>query len=327
MIFKNYQFLYLIAFVLAAAALLKLVPSIAKKASLKISLNTRQTETLKAQLSSLIGYSGRLLAIILIIIALARPQQISKSDIPPAKGVDIILCLDTSYSMAALDFEPNRLEAAKKAASNFIRKRLNDRIGLVVFGEAAIMTCPLTLDYPAIVEFIDTTYLNMIDRKGTAVGDAIMTAVNHIKESSAKSKIIILLTDGRSNAGIISDPAYAAKIAKTLDIKIYTIGTASKGKAEIPTNDPFQPIAYINEDLDKATLMEIANITGGKFFRAKNHKDLREIYSLIDSLEKTEFDIKIFSNYKDLYPYFLFPAIILLVLVFLLERTYFMKIP
>lgn len=327
MIFKNYQFLYLIPFVLAIAALLKLAPAMAKRAALKISLSIPQTETLKAQLSTIIGFGGRLIAIILIIIALARPQTVSKSDIPPTKGVDIILCLDTSYSMAALDFKPNRLEAAKKAAIDFIKRRSNDRIGLVVFGEAAIMTCPLTLDYPAITEFIETVYLNMIDRKGTAVGDGIMTAINHIKESSAKSKIIILLTDGRSNAGIISDPVYAAKIAKTFDIKIHTIGTASKGKAKIPTNDPFNPIGHINEDLDEATLMEIADTTGGKFFRAKNRKDLKEIYSLIDSMEKTEFDIKIFSNYTDLYPYFLFPAILLLLLIFLVEKTYFLRIP
>ncbi|MCG2726289.1 MAG: VWA domain-containing protein [Elusimicrobia bacterium] len=327
MIFKNYQFLYLIPAVLAAAIFLKLAPTIAKKAALKISFDIPQIETLKAQLSNILGYGGRLIAIILIIIALARPQEVSKSDIPPAKGVDIILCLDTSYSMAALDFKPNRLEAAKKAAADFIKKRSNDRIGIVVFGETAIMTCPLTLDYPAITEFIDTVYLNMIDNAGTAIGDAIMTAINHIKESSAKSKIIILLTDGRSNTGIISDPVYAAKTAETFDIKIHTIGTASKGKAEIPTNDPFNPIGYINEDLDEATLMEISNTTGGKFFRAKSHKDLEEIYSLIDSLEKTEFDIRIFSNYRDLYPYFLFPAIALLLIVFLLEKTYFMRIP
>ena len=327
MIFKNYQFLYLIPVVLAAAALIKLIPAMAKKASLKISLKLPQTETLKAQLSVIIGYGGRLIAIILIIIALARPQEVSKSDIPPAKGVDIILCLDTSYSMAALDFNPNRLEAAKKAAVDFIKKRSNDRIGIVVFGETAVMTCPLTLDYPAISEFIDMIYLNMIDNKGTAIGDGIMTAINHIKESAAKSKIIILLTDGRSNAGIISDPVYAAKIAKTFDIKIYSIGTASKGKAQIPTGNPLNPIGYINEDLDEATLMELSAITDGKFFRAKNRKELKEIYSLIDSMEKTEFDIKIFSNYKDLYPYFLFPAIMLLLLVFLLEKTYFMRIP
>ena len=191
MIFKNYQFLYLIPFVLAIAGLLKLIPAIAKKASLKTSFNIPQIETLKAQLSTIIGYSGRLIAIVLIIIALARPQEVSKSDIPPAKGVDIILCLDTSYSMAALDFKPNRLGAAKKAAIDFIKKRSNDRIGIVVFGESAVMTCPLTLDYPAITEFINTIYLNMIDNKGTAIGDAIMTATNHIKESSSKSKIII----------------------------------------------------------------------------------------------------------------------------------------
>ncbi|MBU2530564.1 MAG: VWA domain-containing protein, partial [Elusimicrobia bacterium] len=318
---------YLIPFILVAAALLKLAPALARKTALKISLNIPKTETLKTQLSTIVAYGGRLLAIILIIIALARPQEVSKSDIPPTQGVDIILCLDTSYSMAAMDFKPNRLEAAKRAAIDFIKKRSNDRIGIVVFGETAIMTCPLTLDYPAITEFIDIIYLNMIDNKGTAIGDAIMTAVNHIKESAAKSKIIILLSDGRSNAGIISDPVYAAKVAKTFDIKIHTIGTASKGKAEIPTGDHFQPTGLIEEDLDEATLMEISNTTEGKFFRAKNQNDLKEIYSLIDSMEKTEFDIKIYSNYRDLYPYFLFPAIILLLLIFLLERTYFMRIP
>jgi len=159
------------------------------------------------------------------------------------------------------------------------------------------------------------------------VGDAIVTAVNHLKESKAKSKIIVLLTDGRSNTGMVTDLGLAARTAQAYDIKIYTIGTAGKGRAQISTGDPSQPVIYIDEDLDEPTLREIAGLTGGEFYRAKNYAELDNIYARIDSLEKTKFEAKTYTNYADLYLYFLAPALALLGLLFVLERTYFRTVP
>lgn len=284
--------------------------------------------TLRSRLFAIVPFWGRVLAIALLIFALARPQKASRGEVPPSEGIDIMLVLDTSYSMAAQDFAPfNRLEAAKKAAADFVKKRKDDRIGLTVFGGAALLTCPLTLDYQSVLETLDAAYLNMSRAEGTAIGDAIVTAVNHLKESKAKSKVIVLLTDGRSNVGLITDLSMAAKTALAYDIKIYTIGTAGRGPAQIPTGDPAQPVNYIEEDLDEPTLREIAAITGGEFYRAKNYSELDNIYSRVDALEKTKFEVKTYTSYTDLYLYFLGPALALLALLFILERTYFRTVP
>ncbi len=283
--------------------------------------------TARTRLFAIVPFWGRVLAITLLIFALARPQKASRGEVPPAEGIDIMLVLDTSYSMAAEDFSPNRLEAAKKAAADFVKKRKNDRIGVTVFGGTALLTCPLTLDYQSVLEMLDAAYLNMTRADGTAIGDAIVTAVNHLKESKAKSKVIVLLTDGRSNVGLVTDLALAAKTAAAYDIKIYTIGTAGKGRAQISTGDPTQPVIYIDEDLDEPTLREIAGLTSGEFYRAKSAQDLEKIYGKIDSLEKTKFEAKTYTNYADLYLYFLAPALALLALLFILERTYFRTVP
>ena len=284
--------------------------------------------TPRARLFAIVPFWGRVLAVTLLVFALARPQKASRGEVPPTEGIDIMLVLDTSGSMAAEDFAPyNRLEAAKKAASDFVRRRRNDRIGLTVFGGTALLSCPLTLDYQSVLEMIDSSYLEMTRAQGTAVGDAIVTAVNHLKESKAKSKVIALLTDGRSNVGLVTDLNLAAKAAAAYDIKVYTIGTAGKGKAQVTTGDPTQPVVYIEEDLDEPTLREIAALTGGEFYRAKNYQELESIYSRIDSLEKTRFTAKTYTEYADLYLYFLAPALALLALLFILERTYFRTVP
>ncbi|MBI4351210.1 MAG: VWA domain-containing protein [Elusimicrobia bacterium] len=284
--------------------------------------------TVRARLFALVPFWGRLLAVSLLIFALARPQKASRGEVPPAEGIDIMLALDTSYSMAAEDFAPqNRLEAAKKAAADFVRKRKNDRIGVTVFGGTALLACPLTLDYQSVLEMLDSSYLNMTRADGTAVGDAIVTAVNHLKESKAKSRVVILLTDGRSNSGLVTDLALAAKTAAAYDIKVYTIGTAGKGRAQISTGDPMQPVIYIEEDLDEPALREIAGLTGGEFYRARNSRELDQIYTKIDSLERTKFEAKTYTSYADLYLYFLAPALALLTLLFVLERTYFRTVP
>ncbi len=283
--------------------------------------------TARTRLFAVVPFWGRVLAITLLIFALARPQKASRGEVPPAEGIDIMLALDTSYSMAAEDFSPNRLEAAKKAAADFVKKRKNDRIGVTVFGGTALLTCPLTLDYQSVLEMLEAAYLNMTRADGTAIGDAIVTAVNHLKESKAKSKVIVLLTDGRSNVGLVTDLSLAAKTAAAYDIKIYTIGTAGKGRAQISTGDPTQPVIYIDEDLDEPTLREISGLTNGEFYRAKSAQDLEKIYGKIDSLEKTRFEAKTYTNYADLYLYFLAPALALLALLFVLERTYFRTVP
>ncbi|MBI4655234.1 MAG: VWA domain-containing protein [Elusimicrobia bacterium] len=328
MVFKNPYFLLLIPLAPCLGLVLKTLFS-GRQAGLRMPLEMEACrETLKVQVYGLLSFWGRILAITLAIIALARPQEISVTEIPPVEGVDIMLCIDTSMSMAALDFNPyNRLDAAKNAATDFVKKRLHDRIGITVFGGNTALACPLTLDYQAVLEFLDSIYLNMTESQGTAVGDALATSINHIKNSAAKSKVIILLTDGRSNTGLITDPVIAARTAAAFDIKIYAIGTASKGRAQIPTNDPLQPYLYVDEDLDEGTLMAIAKTAGGEFFRAKNYAELQRIYSKIDELEKTKFEAKIHADYEDKYLLFLLPSAFLFLLIFILERTVFMRIP
>jgi len=285
-------------------------------------------QTLRSRLFGFVPFWTRVLACALLILALARPQQAARGEVPPAEGIDIMLTLDTSGSMAAEDFHPfTRLEAAKAAAANFVNKRQHDRIGVTVFGGNALLTCPLTLDYQSVLELLDSAYLNMSKADGTAIGDAIITAVNHLKESKAKSKVIVLLTDGRSNVGLVTDLPLAARTAAAYDIKIYTIGTAGKGKAKVSTGDPMQPIGYIEDDLDEPTLREIAALSGGEFYRAKNYAELEKIYSRIDALERTKFEAKSYTSYTDLYLYFLAPALALLAGLYLLERTYFRTIP
>lgn len=300
----------------------------ARLAAVKLPLQLPAQETARTMLFRLLPLWGRALALVLLVLALARPQKVERDQVPPSEGIDIMLCLDTSYSMIALDFNPyNRLDAAKNAAADFIRKRVNDRIGMVVFGGVAVLACPLTLDYQSLLEFLDSTSINMTKAEGTAIGDSLITSVNHLKNSKAKSKVIILLTDGRSNVGIIVDPIVAAKTAEAYDIKIYTIGTATKGKAKVPTGNPFQPYATMDDDLDEPTLLEVARRTGGEFYRAANYAELARIYDKIDALEKTKFEVKTQTNYTDFYLLFLAPAISLLLLLFVLEKTYLRTIP
>lgn len=326
----TFKYPYLLALIPVVLVLALTAGGIARSrlAAVKLPVQLPAQETVRTMMFRLLPLWGRALALTLLVLALARPQKVEKDQVPPAEGIDIMLCLDTSYSMVALDFNPfNRLDAAKNAAADFIRKRLNDRIGMVVFGGTAVLACPLTLDYQSLLEFLDTTYINMTKAEGTAIGDAIITSVNHLKNSKAKTKIIILLTDGRSNVGIIVDPVVAAKTAEAYDIKIYTIGTAKKGKAMVPTGNPFQPYATMDDDLDEPTLLEVARRTGGEFYRASNYAELQSIYEKIDSLEKTKFEAKSLTNYTDVYLVFLAPAMLLLLGLFILEKTYLRTIP
>lgn len=312
--------------------LLLLVPAIAaillsrfmiydRHASMRFSLplKMRPEANVRAELASFVPYMFRGLAILLLCLAMARPQLVQKKVLPPDAGVDIMLCIDTSSSMQANDFPPNRIEAAKQAALDFIEKRKTDRIGIVVFAVNAMLQCPLTNDYASLEEFLNQVRIGMTYTDGTAIGDAIATSANHLKNSAAKTKIIVLLTDGRSNSGIITDPVLAAKAAASYGIKIYTIGTASE--------EATRGIRGQDDTLDRPTLTEIARVTGGEFFHARSRAELEKIYSIIDKQEKTEFKNQVSVTYFDKYMYFLLPALALLFAEFVLVRTVFLRIP
>jgi len=273
----------------------------------------------------------RCLAIALFVIALARPQSGTKASEVLTEGIDIVLCLDTSGSMQALDFKwenerQNRLQVVKKVVSDFIKGRKNDRIGMVVFGEEAFTQCPLTLDYGVLLSFLDQVKIGMAG-DSTAIGSALGTCVKRLKELKSKSKVVILLTDGRNNAGRVS-PETAAKIAKTFNIKTYTIGVGTEGEVPFLVDTIFgKKYVYQRVDLDEDTLKEIANITGGKYFKATNTKALEEIYNQIDKLEKTKVEVKEYMEYEELFGWFLLPALACILLEIVLANTRFRKIP
>lgn len=258
------------------------------------------------------------LALCLMVIALARPVRLDRTILPPTEGVDIMMVLDVSASMQNRDFYPNRFIAAQQTANRFIEKRLNDRIGLVAFARVAMLQSPLTLDHDALQEYISALYLGIVDPNLTAIGDALGVAANHLKDSKAKSKVIILLTDGDSNAGTI-EPLMAAKAAAAYNIRIYTIGTAST-----PGDTPY---SNREDEINEGLLMEIAQSTGGKFYRAKNETELEQIYDTINKLEKTEFAPSSSINRTDFYAPLLFAALACLLLAVILEKVFLIKVP
>jgi Ca-activated chloride channel family protein len=275
----------------------------------------------------------RLIGTGLLIVALARPQEGRSDEEVTTEGVDIVLVLDVSVSMKALDFKPeDRLTVAKQRIKEFIAKRQNDRIGLVVFAARSFTKCPLTLDYAVLNTFIDDiTYTDFSFQ--TAIGTAIATAANRLKDSNAKSKVMILLTDGANNAGEIP-PLTAAKAAKEFGIKIYTIGIGKEGQVPMPvtvqnpfTGQTYQDVQMVQSDLDEPTLQEIAKTTNGTFFRAQNSEKLREIYDQIDKLEKTEIKTTIFTSYEERFYPWLLAGFIVLLLELLLQNTRFRRIP
>ncbi len=247
------------------------------------------------------------------ILALARPQKLLRGEEAKAKGIDMLLTMDTSGSMRALDFDPlDRMAAAKKAAKSFIERRKYDRIGLVVFAGVSILQCPLTLDYGALLEALDQVEVGITSTENTAIGTAIATACNHFKRSTAKSKVIILVTDGRSNAGEI-DPTTATKAAESLGIRIYAIGVGIRGQTVIPVDTPWgKQLQPFQDDLDEPGLEMIARATGGRYYRATSSKEFDAIYQEIDSLEKTEIKGPAIREYRDQYlPWLLFAMVLL----------------
>lgn len=265
------------------------------------------------------------IAFALIVMAIARPQYKNTTVEQNAEGIDIVLTLDISTSMKAEDLKPNRLEAAKDVAENFINKRISDRIGLVLFARKSFTMVPPTLDYDLLKRMLGNVEMGVVE-DGTAIGMGIATAVNRLKESKAKSKVIILLTDGQNNSGEI-DPVTAADLARSYGIKIYTIGAGSRGTAPYPVKDPIFGDRYQNVEvnIDEEMLKKIANMTGGAYFRATDTEKLRDIYTQIDKLEKTEIEEVIYTDYRDLYPRFLLPGIFLLLLALVSEQFFFRR--
>ena len=242
----------------------------------------------------------RLFATAVFIIAFARPQSVSDKQNISTEGIDIVLLLDLSGSMMAEDFNPNRIEAAKQVASEFIDGRTNDRIGLVVFESQSFTQCPLTTDYPVLKNLLREVKSGMIE-DGTAIGLAIANGVNRLKDSKAKSKVMILLTDGVNNRGEI-DPITAARIAATYSIRIYTVGVGAQGQAPYPVQTAFGiRRQMIPVDLDEKGLTQVAEMTGGKYFRATDNRTLKTIYKEIDQLEKTKIEVTAYKRYSELY--------------------------
>jgi Ca-activated chloride channel homolog len=270
----------------------------------------------------------RMLAVCLFILAMARPQSGSTEEEVLTEGVDIILAMDLSSSMLAEDFKPkNRLEAAKVVAADFVKGRTNDRVGLVVFAGASYTQCPLTLDYGIILKFLEDLEIGTIE-DGTAIGMAIATCAGRLRESKAKSRVVILLTDGRNNRGEL-DPLTAARVAEALNIKIYTIGAGKRGEALYPYDDPIFGKRYVRRpvEIDEALLQQVADITGGKYFRATDEAALQRIYDEIGEMEQTEIIVNEYTRYSELMTWFLVPGFCLLLLEVGLGNTRYRKLP
>lgn len=273
----------------------------------------------------------RCIAVVLIILALARPQSGVKSVEINSTGVDIMLCLDTSGSMRALDFTTDgkrntRMAAVKSVVSEFVRGREHDRIGMVVFGEEAFTQCPLTLDYGVLLSLLDTLEVGMAG-DATAIGTALGICVKRFKDSESVSRVVVLLTDGVNNTGTLT-PLTAARLAQKFGIKVYTIGIGSEGKVPFQVDSLFgKQYVYLEADLDENTLRDIARLTDGQYFRATDTDALREIYRQIDAMEKTEVQVKEYTEYNELFLWYLLPGLFLLLLEIVLANTRFMKIP
>ncbi len=269
----------------------------------------------------------RLAVVALLVVVLARPQSSNRWEQVTTEGIDVVMCMDVSGSMRAMDFKPNRLEASKNVGIEFVNARQDDRFGLVVFAGESFTQCPMTTDRAVVVNFLKEIDFGVIE-DGTAIGMGLATAVNRIKDSKAISKVIILLTDGVNNRGDVG-PVTAAEIAASFGIRVYTIGVGSQGNAPIPVQDMFGRTVTRNMpvEIDEEVLRQIAEKTDGAYFRATDNNKLREIYQEIDQLEKTRLDVKHFSKKKEEYFPFLLAAMLLLLVEILMRYTVFRIIP
>lgn len=274
----------------------------------------------------------RLIAVALFLIALSRPSSPVENTKIETEGIDIVLAIDSSGSMQAEDFEldnkrRNRLYVVKKVAEDFIEMRKYDRIAIVAFAARAYTVCPLTLDHTWLIRNLDRIHIGDIE-DGTAIGSAIMSSLNRLKDSGAKSRIIVLLTDGVNNAGRVS-PLVAAEAAKAIGVKIYTIGAGSKGLAPYPVQTIWGETVYKNVkiEIDENTLQEIADETGGTYYRATDTQSLKDIYKQIDAMEKVKIEETGFTRYKELFCLFLIPALLLLMIEAVLSNTLLRSLP
>ncbi|MEO5890170.1 MAG: VWA domain-containing protein [Ferruginibacter sp.] len=271
-------------------------------------------------------FACRLVAMSFIIVALARPQTSNQEQQVEGDGVDIILCIDVSGSMTAQDFTPNRMEAAKTVAENFVERRLTDRIGIVIFSGESFTQCPLTTDKAVLKSAIENIRNGLLE-DGTAIGDGLSTGVDRLRSSKSKSKVIILLTDGENNGGLIG-PSNAKEIAKAFGVKVYTIGVGTEGYAPFPIKTDLGVIIQQQKvTIDEKLLKEIAGETGGKYFRAKDNAGLENIYKEIDGLEKSKVEISTITRYTEKFFPYVIVALAFLLLELLLRFTAFKKFP
>lgn len=272
-------------------------------------------------------FALRLLCIAALIVILARPQTRDNWSTSRTEGTDIVLALDISTSMLARDFKPDRFEAAKNVASKFVAGRETDNIGLVIFAGESFTAVPMTTDRSMLVNYIHDVRMGML-QDNTAIGDGLATSINRIKEGHAKSKSIILLTDGSNNTGNVA-PLTAAEIARQLGIKVYTIGIGRNGMAPYPAEDEFGRMSFVNMPvvIDEATLKQIASLTGGKYFRATDNNVLAQVFEEIDKLEKTELDVRNFSHTEDNYLPWAVLALLLIVVELVCRQTILRTLP
>lgn len=327
MVFANIEYLFL---------LLLLIPYVVwyilkyrrSEATLQISDARVYAHTPKSYKNYLLHapFILRVLAFILIILVLARPQTTNKWQNSEIEGIDIMLAIDVSTSMLAEDLKPNRLKAAKDVAAEFVNGRANDNIGITLFAGESFTQCPLTVDHSVLSDIIHNIKCGLIE-DGTAIGMGIANAVTRLKDSKAKSKVIILLTDGTNNKGDIS-PLTAAEIAKSFGIRIYTIGVGTNGVAPYPY--PMgNTVQYVNMpvEIDERTLTQIAGTTEGNYFRATSNTKLKEVYTEIDKLEKTKLNVKEYNKREEEYRWFALAAFICVLLEILLRNSILKKIP
>ena len=269
----------------------------------------------------------RCAAFSLFVVALARPQDVEQNSKTNTEGIDITLAIDVSGSMLARDFKPDRITAAKEVAGSFIADRYGDRIGLVVFAGEAFTQSPLTTDQGTLQTLLSRVRSGLIE-DGTAIGNGLATAINRLRESDAKSKVIVLLTDGVNNRGEIA-PVTAAEIAKAQGIRVYTIGVGTKGMAPYPAMDMFGNMTFVNQkvEIDEKTLRDIASLTGGEYFRATNKVKLKAIYDQINTLEKSEVEVTQHTTYHELFLLWALAGLVALVLEFVVKSLVLKRLP
>ena len=323
--FDNPEFLWL-AVILFVIILIDYKFKNVKNSSFSISsIKSLNTKSLKVKLFPLLNVL-RFTALFMLIVSLARPQIIDVSiQTKKSRGIDIVIAVDVSSSMLAQDLKPNRLEALKEVAKEFVNDRINDRIGLVVYAGESYTKTPVTSDKSIIINSINEIIFDGVIEDGTAIGMGLATSVNRLKNSKAKSKVVILLTDGVNNSGFI-DPNTSADLATSFGIKTYTIGLGSNGNARAPIAlNPDGSFRYglTKVEIDEKLLKEIASKTGGLYFRATDNKKLKEIYDEINKLEKTEVEEFKYSNAKEVYRFFVLAAVILILIEWILKTTFF----